>query len=740
MGEKIRLVRLGPGDASEVMTLQERMLRALPSPRWYYTGTEAEMAEELALGIGVGVRMEGRLAAVSVCRPGEASGVYAYALLAGEASAAGTLDYLDIMVDPDYRRRGIHSACLRCFREMAASLGCREIWCTIDPENMPSRRSFEKAGYQPVCEKPAYDGRPRIYYRLRLEENEMENWTFDTLPYRRPDFDALRAFLTAETEKIKNAASAEEIFAALSEVEEENAKLETMINLVYIRNTLNTTDEFYEKELAYQQEVLPTIQPLSIALEEAVATSPFRPEIEAKYGRQYFVQMELSKKSFCEKNIPLMQREAQLTTEYQKIMATCAIPFDGKTLNLYGIQKYFEHDDRAVRAAAFRAYSDFYHDNEPRLEEIWAELIDIRNEMGRNLGYENYIPLGYLHQGRTDYGMEEVAAFREQVRRELVPLCEKLYDAQAKRLGIDHVMAYDEKRVFPDGNAHPAGDDDFMIAQAKEMYHEMSPETGGFIDFMIDHHLMDLKNKPGKASTGYMTSLSEFKAPFVFSCFNQTIGDMQVLSHELGHAFAGYMAMRSQPISAYYSETTDIAEIHSMAMEQFAYPWAERFFGGVADKYRFAHLQEAITFVPFGVAVDEFQHICYANPGMTPKERTMVWHELEQKYMPWRRYENDAFMERGGYWYHKLHIFLYPFYYINYTLTTMGAMEFKTKAAENREAAWEDYLRLCRVGGSMSYLETLRYANLSNPFEEGAVARSIALARDILLKEIARQA
>ena len=199
------------------------------------------------------------------------------------------------------------------------------------------------------------------------------------------------------------------------------------------------------------------------------------------------------------------------------------------------------------------------------------------------------------------------------------------------------------------------------------------------IAFMIDHNLMDLENKPGKASTGYMTSLKKYKAPFVFSCFNHTIFDMQVLSHELGHAFAGYCAMRHQPISDYFHESTDIAEIHSMSMEQFCYPYAEYMFGDMADKYRFAHLQEALTFVPFGVAVDEFQHIIYENPDLTPKERTYEWHKLEEKYMPWRTYSDDEFMDRGGYWYHKLHIFLYPFYYINYTLTTMGAMEFKKK-------------------------------------------------------------
>lgn len=170
-----------------------------------------------------------------------------------------------------------------------------------------------------------------------------------------------------------------------------------------------------------------------------------------------------------------------------------------------------------------------------------------------------------------------------------------------------------------------------------------------------------------------------------------------------------------------------------MSMEQFSYPYAERFFGAQADKFRFAHLQEAVTFVPFGVAVDAFQHICYANPDLTPKERTLEWKKLEQEYMPWRAYDADDFFDRGGYWYHKIHIYLYPMYYINYTLTTMGAMEFKKKEKEDHARAWADYLNLCKCGGSMSYLETLRYANVSNPFEQGSVARAVGVARDELM-------
>lgn len=564
----------------------------------------------------------------------------------------------------------------------------------------------------------------------------MNDFTFDTIEYIRPDYDGMKRIWEEAAVSIQNAKEYAEVKAVMQKEEEASDHLMTMYSICSIRNTLDTTDEYYEKELEYNQNTYPTVMEASMQYMRAILESPFAADLEAEYGKELLVSMRRTLDSFNPALVPFMQKEAELTTRYQKLMATAQIPFRGEVYNLYGIQKFFEDPDRRTRKEAFAAYSDFYHGNEAELEEIFAKLVEIRNEMGKALGDENFISLGYKQQGRSDYGQKEVEAFRRQVKEEIVPLCEKLYRAQAKRIGVDEIKAFDEKFVFPDGNAEPAGDDDYMIEQARSMYHDMSPETGEFIDFMIDHKLMDLKNKPNKASTGYMTFLPDYRAPYVFSCFNHTIFDMQVLSHELGHAFAGYQAMRHQPVSNYFSESTDIAEIHSMSMEQFAYPYAEQFFGKDADKYRFAHLQEAITFVPFGVAVDEFQHIMYAHPELTPKERTWEWHRLEEKYMPWRKYEDDAFMERGGYWYHKLHIFLYPFYYINYTLTTMGAMEFKKRYEEDREAAWRDYLALCNAGGSLSYLGLLKVANLSVPFEEGSVKNAISYAKEILLKAI----
>ena len=563
-----------------------------------------------------------------------------------------------------------------------------------------------------------------------------ENFRFKDLPYVRPDFAKVKTELAAITEKMKNAASYEEAKAAYFDFEATMSDLRDAYTIVSIRHTVDTRDKFYDDENEFLSEAFPELSPYTVAFSNALYDGKFKADFEKEFGKQLLSMIELERKSFSEKNIPLQQKEAKLCNEYEKIIASAEIDFDGEKRNLYGVMKYFEDEDREVRKAAWKKYEEFFASHEKRFEEIWDELIKVRNEQGRNLGFENFIPLGYMQQGRTDYNAADVASFREQVKEELVPLCSKLYEAQAKRLNLDKVRVYDENCVFADGNATPIGNDDELVEIAREMYKDMSKETGEFIDFMIDHELLDLKNKPGKASTGYMTSILKYKAPFVFSCFNGTIGDIQVLTHELGHAFAGYEAMRNQPIADYYSESTDIAEIHSMSMEQFAYPYAEKFFGDKADKFRFQHLQEAITFVPFGVAVDEYQHIVYAHPELTPKERTAEWKKLEAKYMPWRDYDGMEFFGRGGWWYHKIHIFLYPFYYINYTLTTMGAMEFKKKMHEDKTSAWNDYMNLCKVGGSKSYLETLAYANLSDPFKSGSVKKAISFAKEILLSQI----
>ncbi|MBQ7770148.1 MAG: M3 family oligoendopeptidase [Clostridia bacterium] len=561
--------------------------------------------------------------------------------------------------------------------------------------------------------------------------------TFADIEYVRPDFDGLKRFYEDLNARVSAAKSYEEVKRCILDEEEYSSHINTMATVVEIRHTVDTSNEFYDKESEFIHRSLTEAMPYMQGFNLALLSSPFKTEIDAEYGAQFLKAVKLGADSFCEKNVPLMQEENELTNRYQKLTAACKIPFDGGEHNLFGILKYFSDPDREVRKKAAKLYADFFEKNDKELGEIFDRLVKIRHEMGKNMGFANFIPLGYMQQRRMDYDEKDVAAFRQQVLEEIVPFCEKIYKAQAKRIGVEDIRFYDEECLFLEGNTTPIGDRAYLVDKAREMYHDMSAETGEFIDFMIEHELMDLDNKPNKAATGYMTALNDYKAPFVYSCFNGTTGDVDVLTHEMGHAFAGYMAMRHQPLQALWSEPTDIAEIHSMSMEQFAYPYAELFFGEKAEQYRFQHLQEAITFIPFGVAVDEFQHIVYENPDMTPAESTAACSALEKKNIPWRDYGDDnEFFARGGWWYHKLHIYHYPFYYINYTLTTMGAMEFKKKMATDKAACWQDYMTLCKVGGSLGYLDTLKAANLAVPFEKGGVKRAISYAIEILSKQI----
>ncbi|MBQ9114272.1 MAG: M3 family oligoendopeptidase [Clostridia bacterium] len=561
--------------------------------------------------------------------------------------------------------------------------------------------------------------------------------TFNKIEYFRPNFDELKAFYTALNERLSAAKSYEEVRACIMDEEKYSSHFNTMATVVQIRHTVDTSDAFYEAEEEYISQNYPLVMPYMQAFNMALLASPYKKEIDEEFGTQFLKAVKLGADSFSEKNVSLMQEENDLTNRYQKLTAACKIPFDGGEHNLYGILKYFSDPDREVRKKAAQAYAEFFEKNDQEFGEIFDRLVKIRHKMGENMGFKNFIPLGYMQQGRMDYDEKDVAAFRAQVLEELVPFCEKLYKAQAKRIGVEKIRFYDEQLIFLGGNAVPIGDSAYLVSQAQKMYRDMSQETGEFIDFMIEHELMDLDNKPNKAATGYMTALNDYQAPFVYSCFNGTTGDVDVLTHEMGHAFAGYMAMKTQPLQALWSEPTDIAEIHSMAMEQFAYPYAELFFGEKAEQYRFQHLQEALTFVPFGVAVDEFQHIVYEKPDLTAEERKSVWRELEKKYMPWRDYgDENEFFNAGGWWYHKLHIYHYPFYYINYTLTTMGAMEFKKKMSEDKAACWQDYMTLCKIGGSLGYRDALRAANLAVPFEKGGVKRAISYAVSLLNEKI----
>ena len=434
--------------------------------------------------------------------------------------------------------------------------------------------------------------------------------------------------------------------------------------------------------------------------------------------------------------IPEMIEENNLSTEYSKTAAACSVEFMGETCNFYGLLRHMQSTDREERKNAFLAWAKLYEEAAPTLEEQYGKLVKLRCTMAKKLGFDSYIDYVYPARGRYDYTAKEAAEFREAVRKYITPICDKMYLEQAERLGVDQLHLYDEQLVFPDGNAVPIGTPDELVEKARQMYSDLSPETKEFFDFMTEHELFDLVTRDNKHLGGYCTWLTDEKAPFIFSNFNGTSADVDVLTHEAGHAFEFYYAVRRLPLAELSGSTSEINEIHSMTMEHFAYPYMESFFGDKADKYRFAHFTEALKTIPYLVSVDEFQHRVFENPEAGPADWRRFWREIERKYMPWRDYDGNAFLESGGYWMQKQHIFLYPFYYIDYALAQMGAFSLFRRQVESGDA-WEHYLTLCSIGGMYGYFETLGRAEIPVPLSDEVVKGNAAFAENYaeVLKE-----
>jgi M3 family oligoendopeptidase len=546
---------------------------------------------------------------------------------------------------------------------------------------------------------------------------------FNEYKYERPDIEQYSKDIDEQMALIATGKDPEVEIKAIYNVFDLQDKIDTMSQLVGIRNSVNTKDEFYEKEQDFFDENGPKIQEVNQKFINKLLDSENRRELEQEFGTYIFEKYEVAKKTFSPDIIPELQQENKLSTEYSKLLAGAEIEFQGGTYNLSQMRPFTQDKDRDVRHQAQLVVSKWFEGQEEEVDRIYDEMVQLRTTIAKKLGYENFVQLAYDRLGRTDYDHTDVKDYRDQVYETVVPYVQKLVERKAIRLGIKDLKSYDLALSFLSGNPTPKGDSKWQVENAKEMYEEMSPETGEFINFMINHDLLELDSKPGKQGGGYCTFIPEYESPFIFANFNGTSGDVDVLTHEAGHAFQVYQSQRQIP--DYRWPGYEGAEIHSMSMEFLAWPWIHKFFEDDTAKYKFDHLAGAISFLPYGVAVDEFQHGIYENPDMSIDERKALWREVEKKYLPFKDYDDDAFLDKGTFWFRQGHIFSVPFYYIDYTLAQVVAFQYWIKAQENNRKAFDHYLALCKLGGSKSFVALLNTANLENPFLKGTVEKTM---------------
>ena len=551
---------------------------------------------------------------------------------------------------------------------------------------------------------------------------------FSEFPYNRPDLDSLQSELEHLRGLLESAPDYPTFIEAFHTFDDLKSHIMTLAELAAIRHTLDTRDPYYTAENDWFDQTLPILEKTFQQILKTILDSSFAGQLRKEIPETWFMAADMDRRSFSEEIVPLLQKEAALSSGYQNLIASAQVPFDGTVCTLAQLEKPMNDSNPAVRKAAALAYWGWFEENEARLQQIFSDLVAVRTEMAHRLGFEDYTDLGYLRMHRFDYGRQEVSLYRQQILEDIVPLCQELYEAQKQRLQTDSLPVWQEKAEFPQGNPVPLDDSAVMTEKAGRMYHELSGETGRFFDDMRNRGLMDLDARTGKAAGGYCTWLPDFRAPFIFANSNGTQSDVETLTHEAGHAFQVWSSTPVFPSDLAWP-TNESAEIHSMSMEFFTWPWMESFFGSEADRYRFTHLSGAVKFLPYGVLVDHFQHEVYAHPEWTADQRNTCWRQLEKQYLPHKDYTGIDVLERGGWWMRQLHIYMDPFYYIDYTLAQVAALQFLARMLDKDKSAFSDYLKICRLGGTMPFRQLMQEANLKVPFEPGCLKETASILR-----------
>lgn len=545
---------------------------------------------------------------------------------------------------------------------------------------------------------------------------------FSDMNYQRPDLDNLKEQISVLTDRLAAASDYKSAREAFLEKDKLDRHISTLSNLANIRHTIDTRDTFYDGEMQFWNSAGPQLNEYDQKWTTALLNSPFRADFISEFGDVMFLNAEIELKQFSSEIIEDMTEENNLTNEYEKLLASAQIPFEGKMYTLSQLTPLKNDPDDARRLAAWKAEGNWYKENQEKLDTIYDKLVHLRDKMGRKLGYDGFTELGYYRMMRNCYTKEDVDKFRQAVVKYLVPVADSIYKVQAERLGKEYPMSFaDNALQFRTGNPKPAGSYDDTIAAGRKFYDELSPETSEFFHTMLDMELMDVLSTEGKASGGYCTSLDDYEVPFIFANFNGTQGDVEVITHEAGHAFAAYTNRSRIPVSTVWP-SLEACEVHSMSMEFFAEPWAKDFFGADADKFLYSHLAGALTFIPYGTMVDHFQHIVYEKPDLSPSQRHGVWKELLGIYMPWMKLDGEIpFYSEGEGWQRQHHIYSSPFYYIDYCLAQTVSLQFWARIQDNREEAWKTYMKYTVQGGSAVFTKLLENAGLDSPFEESCL-------------------
>lgn len=548
---------------------------------------------------------------------------------------------------------------------------------------------------------------------------------FSNVPYMRLDMEKFEKKFTEQLNEFQNAKSMAEAYYALIAVDKLRDEFSTLATICEARNTMNVNDEYYKKETEFFDKVKPQYEALENQMNEALLESPYTEELKEYIGTEPFELASLHKESFSPDIMEDLVTENELSSKYSEMIANLMAETDEGMVPLSKIGSYLGSQDRNERSKYSAIAEKAYAGISEELDELYDKLVKVRAGIAKKLGKKSFTEVGYGRMGRTSYTKEDIAAFRKQVKEKLVPVTSELFEKQRMSLGIDVLYHYDED-IFAGGK--PLEITKNILEDFRNVYKELSPETHVYYEDLLESEFYDLDLRQGKIAGAYSNYVALYHMPFIFETYNSTQGALKTFAHETGHGFHSY-TKRGEPLSFAGACSSDLAEIHSMGMEFLVWPYLKYVMKEEdIDSYKYLHVKNALAFIPYGCAVDEFQETVYDHPELTPLERRELWKKLEKEYAPWKNYETGIFFAEGRAWQRQTHIYRWPFYYIDYVLAQVCALELHFMNEENHEKAWECYKKILKYSGEKGFKDTVESAGLPSPFEDGVIEE---LARNV---------
>jgi oligoendopeptidase F len=543
-----------------------------------------------------------------------------------------------------------------------------------------------------------------------------------------PLFDAVEA-------KLRSASSVKELERALLDWSELSAALDEEGSKRYIAMTCHTDNS--QAEIAYLhfvEHVEPEIKPRQFALEQAYLAQPLRAELNPRRYEVFDRDTKLHVELFRPENVPLETEEAKLGQQYQKLSGALTVNFRGEEKTLIQMGKFLEEPDRALRQGAWESVAKRRLQERDNFENIFDELVKRRGQIATNAGFGNYRDFAFKARGRFDYTSDDCFAFHDAIENEVMPLLRELQSVRREQLKLPALRPWD-LAVDPLNRPplKPFERVEDMVERTQRIFEKLDGELAGGFRTMQERQLLDLANRKGKAPGGYQSTLAESRLPFIFMNAVGLQRDVETMLHEAGHAFHA-LATRNESLYAYRGSPIEFCEVASMSMELLGNEFLEEFYPAVeANRARRTHLEGIVGIFPWIATVDAFQHWIYTHPEHTRADRTAAWLALMDRFggdVDWSGYE-DA---RKNLWHRQLHIFLHPFYYVEYGIAQLGALQVWANSKRNKAEALANYQRALALGNSRPLPELFSAAGCKFSFNRQTVKPLVQLVKDELAK------